>query len=232
MTSRKGWFARLLGSRRGASVTGGADAIKSALTPSALSVAVIDGNFTAVDTHCDDTAAEWPDDADQVPDWRIKYEQRAASIGMVLPPIRTLRQHLNAIAKCEAVILAREAASVSVLLDALPGDEAAVRFLAWLRETDRVGTHNNETLSGFYADYCAGENRKPTAENTLRDALKRLPGVSKKQTPYYPAGRQRQRLTEWVIAPEATSIPWPELPLVKSVSRQFPTETERHAMAA
>lgn len=222
MISRKGWFASLLGPRWGASVvTGGADAGNSVVAPPALSVPTIDGDFTAFDS------SDWPEDADQVPDWRVKYEARAADIGMKLPPIRTLRQHLDAIAKCEATILAREEAAVANLLDALPGDEAARQFLGWLRKTNRTGTHNNETLSGFYADYCAGENRKPTAENTLRDALKRLPGVSKKQTPYYPAGRQRQRLTVWVITPEMeSSIPWPELPLVKSVSRQFPNETK------
>lgn len=213
---QRGWFASLFPApRKGyARHQGGGNASGEMQSPPVSLLPVIDGNFVAETTYCHDEL--WPDDPDQVPDWRIKYEQRALEIGMVLPPIRTFRHHIDAIAKCEASLFAKQ--PINVVGRPLSAEDAAVQFLSWLRETSRTGEFSNETLAGYYADFCSLQNREPTAENMLRGALKRLPGVTTRQGYHKSQAGARVRPTIWIIKRE-----------VPSVSHQFRTETERLA---
>jgi hypothetical protein len=151
------------------------------------------GEFEAADPH-----RNWPVSLDEVPAWRLDDEWVAEGRGYKLPSYRTRREFEAMVARCEAALAVAGAAAP--LLDPLPANEAAVQFLAWLRTSGRTGTLSNEALSGLYTECCAAHNRAPTADNSLREALKRLPGVTKQQPNLKSDGR-RHRPIFWIISP-------------------------------
>lgn len=65
-------------------------------------------------------------------------------------------------------------------------DDAAKRFVTWLRAFDLVREPlTNEEITAYYAEFCEADYRAPTAENLLLGDLKHVKGVewSKPRTP-------------------------------------------------
>lgn len=88
---------------------------------------------------------------------------------------------------------------------ALPAREAAITFVAYLRKHGKCGVYSNGGLKNAYLLYCQREQRRPTAENGLREAMALLPGVSKELIRDRSQRGRRARITEWVISPETVS---------------------------
>lgn len=81
----------------------------------------------------------------------------------------------------------------------LAAHDAAVRFLADLRAMGEEGPLDDAQMSDLYLAHCARNDLIPTPENLMRDALKTLPGVWKKQHKTRQNGK-RVRKWLWLIA--------------------------------
>lgn len=168
----------------------------------------------------EDERFPWPDDPDEVPAWRLTQERTARDAGFVLPAIRTRRDYEIAIAACEAQFV-RESESAPrradvqpdepfeplqiVTMDGapvgrsvLPPEIAARKFQAWLLETGRIGKWSSDEMRRFYVAHCSAEKISPTPENVLREALKRLNGVSRVNDDVRIKGK-RKRAVVWCI---------------------------------
>lgn len=109
------------------------------------------------------SAGRWPVNPDAVPDWRLRAEQRAATIGIAIPGYRTRRDFEAAVAACERTIRQQRKAR--------PLD-AAKKFAAYLE----AGEYDNAQLADAYAAFCeAMEIEAP--ESFVRGRLKKLPGI-------------------------------------------------------
>jgi len=113
----------------------------------------------------------------------------------------------------------------------LPADEAALRFVDWIRLCGRCGPYNSQGLADLYREHCLAEDLVELPDNVLRPALRRLAGdvtVEQRKTYHLRKGgdRHRRRNFTWTVHPvagdaqhipaEATVaadevVPWPEL---------------------
>lgn len=213
---RRGWIARLLAScgagGRPQTMPGGAVLDLSA-TVSPGTVISADGEFEA-----DDDTRNWPVSMNEVPAWRLDDEWIAKGRGYKLPNYRTRAEYEAMVAKCAAALTCAESAApesqITALLDPLPPADAAQQFLSWLRRSGRTGTLSNETLSTLYAQCCTEHRRAQTADNSLREALKRLPGVTKSQPNLKSEGGRRYRPIFWIINASSISRVSQETPAI------------------
>lgn len=95
--------------------------------------------------------------------------------------------------------------SAPAKLKALTAAEAATRFHEWLIEKGHVGEFSSARLSSLYASHCREERLTKAPENTLRHALKSLPGggVTKAQADNRKGGKG-PRPVVWKIAVPVT----------------------------
>lgn len=135
----------------------------------------------------------WPSDPDEVPEWRLAAEARAAEIGLRLPAYRTRAQFEEARAACEARLHAG-------LRKAKPRDVARA-FAARVRGDENV-TFSNAQLADAFAAFCV-EAKMICSENFFRNELKRIPGCRKDVIVTTTPRRSREVL--WVIAPLTVS---------------------------
>lgn len=94
-----------------------------------------------------------------------------------------------------------------VLRPPLPADESATAFVDWLRREDRCGEYTFRELHIAYRQFCGIDRRRPCADNTLRRALRSVPGVSSAVVRVAHARTKRERHTVWTIQPEETVSP-------------------------
>ncbi len=88
------------------------------------------------------------------------------------------------------------------LKPALSADDAARRFVFWLRNTKHVGPYSDDELEALYSEHASSIGHYETASNRLRGAMRRIPGVLRQQ----PNGRsaatgKRARHVIWSIRP-------------------------------
>lgn len=131
----------------------------------------------------------WPEDKAAVPAWRLRAEDRAATLKVPLVSYRTKAEFDRALAACERRL--REQMKV-------PPTEAAQRFVASVR-SNRAVAFDNDTLAAAFADFCERvEIYAP--ESFVRNAMKRLPGVRREIVPTRVNGRL-VREARWIIEP-------------------------------
>jgi hypothetical protein len=83
----------------------------------------------------------------------------------------------------------------------LTPQDAADRFLAWLRATNHTGKFSGAELRALYRNHCLASGLAWSPENLMREALRDLPGVSKYST-YRKVKGQRVRPVVWEIGQE------------------------------
>jgi hypothetical protein len=83
----------------------------------------------------------------------------------------------------------------------LTPQDAAERFLAWLRATNHTGKFSGAELRALYRNHCLASGLAWSPENLMREALRDLPGVSKYST-YRKVKGQRVRPVVWEIGHE------------------------------
>lgn len=149
----------------------------------------------------------WPDDPDQTPGWVRDLEARCRETGLQIPIYQSRTEFDAAVARCLAAIEVSEtgdqfpAATQSSLAPALGSHDAALGFVRTLLMSGRPVEMASDELTATYLDWCAGQQRHPTPENLVRDAMKRLPGVSRRQQSRGRSGAQRIRPTVWCFVP-------------------------------
>lgn len=137
--------------------------------------------------------SKWPENLDEVPQWRLDAERRAADIGASLVNYRTRRDFDAAIAACEARLR-------SGLRKIKPKD-AARMFMDSVRSLETV-TFSNATLSDAFEEFCASHG-VTCSENFFRNDLKRQPGCRKDVVVSHQPRRTRE--VTWVIEPATVS---------------------------
>lgn len=96
--------------------------------------------------------------------------------------------------------------------------EAAERFVAWVRECGRCGTYLDRDFSDLCAEFFEAEELEPIADNVLRPVLLELTDdVLKSRTDRGTGKGKRKRHYRWtILEPETaeTVTPWDELPML------------------
>ena len=147
----------------------------------------------------------WPEDPDAVPGWRLAQERRASEIGATLPSYRTRRAYEAMLDSwvdraCPPV---SQPSIVAELLPALSTSAAAAAFLSHMLEAGG-GEFTNEALTESYLAFCHRQNRAPAPENFVRQALRRMIGVSTRMVDGRGRDNKRMRYTLWTIAKDDT----------------------------
>ena len=83
----------------------------------------------------------------------------------------------------------------------LTPQDAAERFLDWMRTTGHLGKFSGADLRSLYRNHCLASGLAWSPENLMREALRDLPGVSKYST-YRKVKGQRVRPVVWEIGQE------------------------------
>jgi hypothetical protein len=93
--------------------------------------------------------------------------------------------------------------SAPAKLKTLTAAEAASRFHQWLIRKGHVGEFSSARLSALYASHCREERLAKAPENTLRHALKSLPGggVTKAQADNRKGGKGPRPVVWKITAP-------------------------------
>ena len=95
--------------------------------------------------------------------------------------------------------------------------EAAERFVAWVRECGRCGTYLDRDFSDLCAEFFEAEDLEPIADNVLRPVLRELTDdVLKSRTDRGAGKGKRKRHYRWtILEPETveTTEPWANLPM-------------------
>lgn len=99
---------------------------------------------------------------------------------------------------------ARQPISFVRLKPAMSADDAARKFVIWLRQGMHSGPYSDDELDELYSEHAAGIGYYETPSNRLRGAMKRIPGVLRQQ----PNGRsastgKRSRHVLWSIRQSA-----------------------------
>ena len=111
---------------------------------------------------------------------------------------------MAALGRLQTPALAVQAEPEPVLRPALSADDSAAAFAAWIRSADRCGEYNNRDLASAYRQFCGLDRRRPCADNTLRRALRKRPGVTSAVVAVRQSRKKRERQTIWTIQPEET----------------------------
>lgn len=83
----------------------------------------------------------------------------------------------------------------------LSAPAAADLFVHWIRDTGRCGTYPSAELSRLYAAHCRECDLDEVAESSLREAIKKMPGVSVAMADVKGSGsRRRVRSMHYSIA--------------------------------
>lgn len=96
---------------------------------------------------------------------------------------------------------------------ALPANQSAAGFVRWIQASGRAGQFNDGQLRTAYREYCKADNRRPSADNMLRGALKRMEPVVTKERVRGRYGKGKQTL--WIIASPASE---PKLEVVERLA--------------
>lgn len=143
----------------------------------------------------DDGNLIWPANPDEVPAWRLEREEWARRAGVQLPSYRTKREMYQGeerIRERLSGLVCREPSP------ALSPDDAAARFLNWLRSSGSDLEFSAQELSNAYDAHCADQNITPTSVDMMKAALALLPGVHRETVDMRVDGRRR-RCAKWVI---------------------------------
>ncbi len=108
-----------------------------------------------------------------------------------------------------------------VLAPALTPNQAAKAFVTYLRETGRHGQYQVGPLRAEYQKFCAMTSTRTTAENHLRSAMLRIPGVSKEKI-WHGSGKDHKRDVFWIIQPDPKSETKLETVAETVVAGRFP----------
>jgi len=169
------------------------------------------------------SSAHWTDgveaEYDDLLPGRLEHEARAAAIGIKLPPYRTfadLGRTVDAIRRAEAARQsARFAPVVEVvtapavatgLAPAMAPDDAAKLFVEHLRSIGD-GTYGNDDLNRHYSEHCAALGVEPLHQNVLREAMKYVPGVLKRQIDVRSTSGKRRREFVWDVCAGMVQMP-------------------------
>ena len=170
----------------------------------------------------------WPADANAVPHWvQLLEELSSITGGCERLPYRTRVDFESQLKLAESTLLACQAAitshtevekfstndeledvvlpTVGMLKPALPGNEAAKKFLHWLRANNHTGAILASDLSKLYAQHAAAIGHIETSDRALRSNLITLKGVSSRQVSL-PSHKGRIRPVEWTITPAETAV--------------------------
>lgn len=152
-------------------------------------------------------AAVEPEPADLLPG-RLMHEARAAQVGFRLPEYRTVADLVRAVAACEAAIggasaietvVAQSLPAHSGRAPALAPDDAAKLFVEHLRCLGG-GQYGNDDLTRIYTDHCTTLGVDEVHQNVLREAMKYLPGVVKRQIDGRSESGKRRREYVWDVS--------------------------------
>lgn len=146
---------------------------------------------------------EWPADPDVVPAWRLRAEAAAARGGYRIPSYRTRSQYEHDLAMLR-LSAGRDAEDY---LPALSAADAAHAFWAHVMSTasgDIAPEFTNDELSESYLAFCESCERRPAAENLMRGALRKLPGVERIQVNNQRGREVRSRHFIWLFCPPET----------------------------
>ena len=144
-------------------------------------------------------ADPWPADPHEVPEWMAKSIAWHEANGMRPLCYRTRAEFDALVARLNAAEELDEIISRSAPKPKLSPEDAAIDFVGALRAAERTGQYLSDELSAAYLEHCAATNRRPTAENRLRKALKAIPGVRDEKINI--EGPRRYRPTVWIIEP-------------------------------
>lgn len=114
----------------------------------------------------------------------------------VTQPLQAAVETVAAPAPKVAEMVADRSAPVSK--PALPANQSAAQFVRWIQTSGRAGQFNDRQLRAAYNEYCTADNRRPSADNMLRGALKRMEPVVTKERVRGRYGKGKQTL--WIIA--------------------------------
>lgn len=147
---------------------------------------------------CND--GQWPEDPNEIPDWMARSIAWHQERGLRPLGYRTRAEFDALVAKIAAAEELDELASRTAPKPKLSPDEAAIDFVRALRAAERTGQYLSDDLTAAYLDHCTATNRRPTAENLLRAALKFIKGVRVEKINI--EGPKRHRPTVWIIEPD------------------------------
>lgn len=168
---------------------------------------------------------DWAEHMDDVPLWRHAQKAWAAALGVTLPDYRYRCEYEDARVKCEAALAACQpflsqpapepAPEAPALADEpdddapiimkpriLPPKDAAELFLSDICAIGETGPYDDAQLRQLYLEHCARYDLEPTPENMMRDELKTMPGIWKKQFNEQRGGSggKRKRNFKWMLA--------------------------------
>lgn len=154
----------------------------------------------------------WPEDPDEVPDWRIAQEGRAFARGYSLPPYRTRRQWELAIERAETLAARMiSPAEPAPLAEALSPMDAATQFLDWLQDDVDTKPYSAHELSAHYSLFCEEKRLTPTPVDHMKAAFTLLThAVNKRQiSKVDTATGKRHRNFVYFVSPRCeTNIPF------------------------
>lgn len=164
-----------------------------------------------------DRPARWPaidHIVDEFPSPFPRAPRSAVRARGMAPWYRNASELAEAIASCEAAlgIVTEPVIEIVHVADAvhagrrpaLPADESARQFVGWLRQRGECDPLGDRDICRLYAEHCAESDVEEVPQNILREALKHVPGVFKKQFDRRGENGRRVRPFMWEILPTAS----------------------------
>lgn len=134
-------------------------------------------------------------------EWEHRLTFRHQDVDWVFIPYKSLEDFDRAVADHRTRIMDLQPAAVAAIpAPCLPPQDAARRFLSWLRTEDRCGEYTDAELKAAYAEHCTAVHVQPSSDAHMRNQLAKLGGVEKRLGKGSNRSR-RERPTVWIISP-------------------------------
>lgn len=145
-------------------------------------------------------------------DWEHRMEFRHQGVDWVFIPYSTLEDFDAAVAAHRTRIMDLQPPATPAISaipsPCLPPQDAARRFLRWLRSEGRCGKYTDVQLRDAYAEHCTAMHIQPSAESQMRKHLWEIGrgnGVEKALGKGNNRSR-RERPTVWIISPSLAQV--------------------------